>query len=159
MQFVFLLTFTESYILKRFKPLSTAQIDGSIDVKYFRIGTSHYIAALFITHIKMFKWNETMESFSSHGSDIAVHDAHSFDVFHKKADTFIVLSENFKLLYDNLAASRVLTYNPISDTFEYKDNFLVPIAAASKVISFKIFGKIHTAFIFFQSGGKYILFT
>lgn len=129
-------------------------IDDSKSIKYAKIGNSHYIAVLFYTHIQLFKWNETSESFALHRDKIAVHDAQSFDVSSDAIDSYIVLSEEFRLPYNNLAASRVLTYNVISDTFEFKNNFLIPISSATKVISFRIFGKLHAAFIFYQSGGN-----
>ena len=137
------------------------QIEGSIDVKSFSIGNDHYMAALFYTCIRLFKWNETIEYFVPHGNKVEVYKAKAFDVFNNMLGTFLVLSEEFKIPYINAPVSRVLTFNEASGQFEHKYNFFVPSSGATKVASYNVFGEMQVAFMFHQSHGNnsFSLFT
>lgn len=141
--------------MKRFKSLARLDADKPTIFKYFKIGIFHYIACLARSYIHLFKWEEKLDALIVRESSIGVYNARSFDVFNNKMNTYLLVSEEFQLPLNKVAASRVLTFNISSGKFEHQNNFLLPIAAATKVVSFTVFGKLHAALIFYQSDGNY----
>lgn len=128
------------------------------EIKHFKIGNSDYLATLYPNYLQLYKWNETTLQFTSHGQRILVHKAYSLDFFSHVVDHYLVLAESIKLPFGHYDVTRVLSYNPDTETFDDRKHIKIPAGSLSRVAAFKIFGKPHAGFVSFESRCKYPLY-
>ena len=124
-------------------------------IKHFKIGNSDYLAALHPDHLQLYKWNETRLTFISHGHHIPVHKAYSLDFFSHVVGHYLILAESIKLPFGHYDITRVLSYNPTTETFDDRKHIAIPAGSLSRVAAFEVFGKPHAAFVSFESRCMY----
>ncbi len=125
-----------------------------MDVKQFKIGSDHYVGMLSHRELQLYKWDDNSRLFVKYKQAIPVHYATSFDIFSYIVDHYLILAETVMPSYDIAPFTRILSYNDVTKTFDFRKQIMLTLPHTNKVIAFNVFGQPHAAFIQFESKGE-----
>eukprot|EP00794_Sanderia_malayensis_P006818 gene6818-7587_t len=143
---------TGKFILKGFTEISKMMLpSNTLQVKQFSMNGNTFIGILSPVTLQLYIWDEDLHLFTKYGQALTVFNAKSFDVFTHIVDHYVVLAESMKQPYGVNYVTRVLSYSDMEKNFNFQKQITLPLPSANKVVTFKVFGQPHVAFIQHQS--------